>query len=64
MTLGILFFAEIIPKNIAVHYRGGLQGALVYPLATVLFVMTPLSKVCKVTVRAVVRHWHNLLNRI
>jgi len=54
MTLGILFFAEIIPKNIAVYYRGGLQGNLVYPLAVVRFVMTPISKICKATVRVVV----------
>jgi CBS domain containing-hemolysin-like protein len=54
MTLGILFFAEIIPKNIAVAYRGGLQVHLVYPLAVVRFVMAPISKVCKATVKAVV----------
>ena len=54
MTLGILFFAEIIPKNIAVAYRGGLQIHLVYPLAVVRFVMAPISKVCKATVKAVV----------
>ncbi|MBT7922989.1 MAG: HlyC/CorC family transporter [Opitutae bacterium] len=54
MTLGILFFAEIIPKNIAVAYRGGLQANLVYPLAVVRFVMAPISKVCKATVKAVV----------
>ena len=54
MTLGILFFAEIIPKNIAVAYRGGLQTNLVYPLAVVRFVMAPISKVCKATVKAVV----------
>lgn len=54
MTFGILFFAEIIPKNIAVTYRGGLQGNLVYPLAVVRFVMAPISKICKATVKAVV----------
>ena len=54
MTLGILFFAEIIPKNIAMAYRGGLQANLVYPLAVVRFVMTPISKICKATVKAVV----------
>lgn len=55
MTVGILLFAEIIPKNVAVIYRGGFQGALVYPLACVRFLMAPVAKVCKVTVRAVVR---------
>ena len=54
MTAGILLFAEIIPKNVAVIYRGGFQGALTYPLAVVRFLMAPIAKVCKVTVRAVV----------
>ncbi|MBU62360.1 MAG: hypothetical protein CMI26_07645 [Opitutae bacterium] len=56
MTLGILFFAEIIPKNFAIAdaYRRGLQANLVYPLAVVRFVMAPISKVCKATVKAVV----------
>ncbi|MFP6887727.1 MAG: hemolysin family protein [Opitutales bacterium] len=54
MTLGILIFAEIIPKNVAVYYRSGLQANLVYPLAVVRFIMTPISKVCKATVRIVV----------
>ncbi len=54
MTVGILLFAEIIPKNVAVIYRGGFQGALVHPLACVRFLMAPVSKVCKVTVRAMV----------
>ena len=54
MTLGILFFAEIIPKNAAVYYRSGLQANLVYPLAVVRFIMTPISKVCKVAVKVVV----------
>jgi CBS domain containing-hemolysin-like protein len=56
MTLGILFFAEIFPKNIAIAdaYRGRFQANLVYPLAVVRFVMAPISKVCKATVKAIV----------
>jgi CBS domain containing-hemolysin-like protein len=56
MTLGILFFAEIIPKNIAIAdaCRVGLQANLVYPLSVVRFVMAPISKICKATVKAVV----------
>jgi len=56
MTLGILFFAEIIPKNIAIAdaCRVGIQANLVYPLSVVRFVMAPISKVCKATVKAVV----------
>jgi CBS domain containing-hemolysin-like protein len=56
MTLGILFFAEIIPKNIAIAdaCRVGLQANLVYPLSVVRFVMAPISKICKATVKPVV----------
>ena len=54
LTIGILLFAEIIPKNVGVLYRVKLQSTLVYPLATVRFLMSPASKVCKATVRAVV----------
>ena len=54
LTIGILLFAEIIPKNVGVLYRVKLQGSLVYPLAVVRFLMTPASKICKATVRAVV----------
>ena len=50
MTLGILLFAEIIPKNAAVFYRSGIQSSLVYPLAVVRFLMTPISKICKLAV--------------
>ncbi|NBD39093.1 MAG: DUF21 domain-containing protein, partial [Verrucomicrobia bacterium] len=32
MVLGILFFSEIIPKNLGVAYRRPLQVYLVYPL--------------------------------
>ena len=54
MTLGILFFAEILPKNLAVSYRSDMIGHLVYPLWFVRIIMTPFSKVCKATVKAVV----------
>ena len=54
LTIGILLFAEIIPKNVGVLYRTKVQSSLVYPLAVVRFLMTPASKVCKATVRAVV----------
>lgn len=54
MTLGILFFSEILPKNLAVSYRKDMAIRLIYPLAMVRFLMSPISKVCKVTVRAIV----------
>ena len=54
LTIGILLFAEIIPKNVGVRYRTRLQDSLVYPLMVVRFLMAPASKICKATVRAVV----------
>ena len=54
LTIGILLFAEIIPKNMGVFYRTRLQGSLVYPLAVIRVLMSPASKICKATVRAVV----------
>ena len=54
MTLGILFFSEILPKNLAVSYRYEMAQRLVIPLAVVRWCMAPISKICKVTVRAIV----------
>ncbi|MFW6217683.1 MAG: DUF21 domain-containing protein, partial [Verrucomicrobiota bacterium] len=42
MALAILFFSEIIPKNIGVIYRPSLQPVLVFPLAWVCALMTPI----------------------
>jgi len=54
MTLGILFFAEILPKNLTVSYRADMLGFLIPPLVVVRFCMSPFSKICKVTMRAMV----------
>lgn len=54
MTLGILFFAEILPKNLTVFYRSEMLGFLIPPLACVRFSMSPFSKLCKITMRAMV----------
>ena len=54
MTLGILFFSEILPKNLTVIYRSEMIGVLVPPLVVVRFLMSPFSKVCKFTMRAMV----------
>ena len=47
MTLGILFFAEILPKNFTVSYRTEMLPYLVPPLVMVRFCMSPFSKICK-----------------
>ena len=44
MTLGILFFSEILPKNLTVIYRSDMLGLLVPPLIVVRFLMSPFSK--------------------
>jgi CBS domain containing-hemolysin-like protein len=54
LTLAVLVFSEIIPKNLGVVYRKSLQPYLVYPLWVICFVMTPLSKLCKITIRMIV----------
>lgn len=43
MVLGILFFSEIIPKNLGVAYRRPLQVYLVYPLWVIRIAMKPFS---------------------
>ena len=54
MTLGILFFAEILPKNFTVSYRTEMLPYLIPPLMMVRFCMSPFSKICKFTMRAMV----------
>jgi CBS domain containing-hemolysin-like protein len=55
LTVGILIFSEILPKNAGVIYRRSLQPVLVPILAGVRFLMAPLSKLCKVTVNFVIQ---------
>ena len=43
MTLGILFFSEILPKNLAVSYRTEMASKLIYPLYLVRLLMYPIS---------------------
>jgi CBS domain containing-hemolysin-like protein len=47
MVLGILFFSEIIPKNLGVAYRKNLQLYLVYPITVIRWAMSPLSYFAK-----------------
>ncbi len=51
LVLGILFFSEIIPKNIGVAYRKPLGPFLVYPLLAVRILMRPFSYLAKHSVR-------------
>ena len=55
MTLAILFFSEIIPKNMGVLYRPALQPVLIYPLTLVRASMAPLSGFVAIVVRILLK---------
>lgn len=54
MTLSILLFSEILPKNIGVIYSAALISKLVYPLYVVRLIMRPISFFCKKMVRLLI----------
>lgn len=51
MVFGILFFSEIIPKNLGVAYRRSLRFYLVYPLWFVRTTMWPLATLARYSIR-------------
>jgi CBS domain containing-hemolysin-like protein len=51
MTVGILIFSEVIPKNAGVLYRQALLPWLVPPLGVIRSTMRPVSFICKGIVR-------------
>ena len=53
MTISILLFSEIIPKNIGILYRPSLQPYLVYPLAVIRIVMWPISRIASLAVKLI-----------
>ena len=55
MAMAILFFSEIIPKNVGVLYRPALQPILIFPLTWVCAVMAPISMVVGFIVRYTLR---------
>jgi CBS domain containing-hemolysin-like protein len=55
MAGAILFFSEIIPKNVGVLYRPNLQPILVLPLNVVCAMMTPIASVAGLLVRLILR---------
>jgi CBS domain containing-hemolysin-like protein len=54
MTIAILLFSEILPKNIGVIYRKGLHQYFVYPLLFIRVIMYPLSFVGKMLVYLII----------
>ncbi len=55
MTLGLLIFSEILPKNLGVLHRRALHPILIYPLWAVRFTMTPISFLCKYALRFAIK---------
>lgn len=56
MTLAILIFSEIIPKNLGVVYRAQLQPHIVYPLAFLVRIFQPLNYLANLTVKVIIRN--------
>lgn len=44
LTVGILFFSEIMPKNLGIIYRPYLQGIVIVPLYWLRILMRPVSR--------------------
>ena len=55
MAIAILFFSEILPKNMGVLYRPALQPILIYPLTWVCAIMAPISGIVAVIVRLLLK---------
>ncbi len=55
MALGILFFSEIIPKNVGILYRSSLQPILILPLNLVCALMTPIARIVGFLVKLILR---------
>ncbi|MFH1499523.1 MAG: hemolysin family protein [Verrucomicrobiota bacterium] len=55
MTIGILVFSEVIPKNLGVTYRVQLQPLLAYPLTVMAAVLRPITYLCNLLVRAFIK---------
>ncbi len=51
MTIAILIFSEVIPKNIGVAYRKGLQPIIAGPLTGMVKLLRPVTWLCNMIVR-------------
>ncbi len=58
LTIGVLVFAEVLPKNLGVAYRRSLLPHVVYPLWWIRRVLQPVSYLCNLVVRPFVPHRH------
>jgi CBS domain containing-hemolysin-like protein len=55
LTLAILVFSEVLPKNIGVAHRRSLQPLVVYPLSFMRTALRPVTWLCNLVVRIFVR---------
>lgn len=51
LTLAILIFSEVLPKNLGVVYRRQLQPYVIFPLSWIRKVLAPITYVCGLLVR-------------
>lgn len=51
LTLAILIFSEVLPKNLGVAYRRSLQPHVVYPLWWICRILAPITYICGLLVR-------------
>lgn len=54
MTLGILLFSEILPKNVGILYKNELIGYFIYPMYIVRFIMRPISIIGQKTIQLLI----------
>ncbi len=62
MAIAILFFSEIIPKNIGLIYKAELLPMFVHPLNIICSLMTPLSRLVGTFVKLVLKRKKNEQN--
>lgn len=55
LTFAILVFSEVLPKNLAIAHRRGLQPYVVYPLAFMTNALRPVTYLCNLLVRVFVK---------
>ncbi len=55
LTLGILVFSEVLPKNLGVAYRRSLQPIIVFPLTWMCNALRPVTYFCSLIVKMVIR---------
>ncbi|MBS0662502.1 MAG: HlyC/CorC family transporter [Verrucomicrobia bacterium] len=58
LTIGVLVFAEVLPKSLGVAYRRSLLPHVVYPLWWIRRVLRPVAYVCRLIVRPFVPQRH------